>query len=163
MIRRTLEAGTSSEPPSPRAFRSTGGLEASSTAPQRTIRVAGKRDLVSVKEAAAIFGVTERTVRRWLASGKMPQRVQVGREKKFSMQDIEAEIKLDAFELITLTQASELLGRSRRTILRWIAAGRMPTRIRRGKEQKFRFDDILWLSEKNKARENAAYTPPKSI
>ena len=163
MMRRTLETGTSSESLSPQAFRSTGELEASSAALQRTIRIAGKRDLVSVKEAAAIFGVTERTVRRWLASGKMPQRVQVGREKKFSMQDIEAEIKLDAFELITLTQASELLGRSRRTVLRWLAAGRMPTRIRRGKEQKFRFDDILWLSEKNKARENAAYTPPKSI
>jgi excisionase family DNA binding protein len=118
-----------------------------SETPRRAIKVLGQTDLVSAKQAAAIFGVTERTVRRWLASGKLPQRVGDGREKKFSREDIEKEVKLDAFELITLTEASELLGRSRRTLLRWIAAGKMPSRLRRGNNQKFRFVDILWLRE----------------
>jgi excisionase family DNA binding protein len=113
----------------------------------------GQTDLVSTKQVADIYGVTERTVRRWLASGKMPQRVEVGREKKFSKEDIVAELKLDTFELITLTEASDLLGRSRRTLLRWIAAGKMPPRIRRGNDRKFRYADILWLREQSSALE----------
>jgi excisionase family DNA binding protein len=131
-------------------FPSLGALErtkASSDATRRAKKVLGQTELVSVKQSATIFGVSERTVRRWLASGRMPQQVQVGRERKFYRKDIEEEIKLDSFELITLTEASELLGRSRRTLLRWIASGKMPARIRRGKEQKFKYADILWLRE----------------
>jgi excisionase family DNA binding protein len=121
--------------------------EASSDTTLRVKQVLGQAALISTKQAASIFGVTERTVRRWLASGRMPQQVQVGREKKFCKEAIEAEIKMDVFETITLTEASKLLGRSNRTILRWIASGKMPGRIKRGNENKFRYTDILWLRE----------------
>jgi excisionase family DNA binding protein len=60
-------------------------------------KVLSQAGLVSTKHAATIFGVTERTVRRWLASGRMPQQVQAGRERKFCKEAIEAEIKMDVF------------------------------------------------------------------
>lgn len=113
----------------------------------RASKIVVQQELISTKEAAAIFSVTERTIRRWLASGKMPQRVKAGREKKFRRAELETEIKLDAFELITLAQASEILKCSVRTLRRWIASGKMPERIKRGRELKFRYADILWLKE----------------
>jgi excisionase family DNA binding protein len=123
-----------------------GQLTPVSKAPIQAMRMT-KTDLIFTKDAAAILGVSERSVRRWVASGKMPQRVPEGREKKFRKEDIEAEIKLDAIELVALSEASEILDRSVRTLRRWIASGKMPVRIKRGRELKFRYADVLWLKE----------------
>ena len=44
---------------------------------------------LSVKETAAYLEVTVRTIRRWLAEGKMPEQVKVGRERRYRLLDIQ--------------------------------------------------------------------------
>ncbi len=96
--------------------------------------------LIATKEAAEKFGVTERTVRRWIAAGKMPTRVNDGREKKFRTEDIE--LKMSG---VTIQEAAEALCVTVRTVRRWIAAGKMPPRTNEGKKMKFRRVDIQAL------------------
>jgi len=44
--------------------------------------------LMSVEELAEVFGVSRVTIRRWRRSGKL-QAVQVGRELRFRLSDVE--------------------------------------------------------------------------
>ena len=43
---------------------------------------------LSFKATAAYLGVTVRTLRRWEAAGKMPERIKVGREQRYRLLDI---------------------------------------------------------------------------
>lgn len=44
---------------------------------------------LSVVETAAYLEVTVRTIRRWQADNKMPERVKVGRERRYRLLDIQ--------------------------------------------------------------------------
>lgn len=94
-------------------------------------------NFITFKDAARKLGVTVRTMRRWVAAGKMPTRIKDGREKKFLIKDIE----MKAAE-IPIEEAAELLGVTVRTLRRWVAAGKMPTRTLTGRRMKFRRADI---------------------
>jgi excisionase family DNA binding protein len=104
--------------------------------------------LITLKQAAEMLGVTKRTVLRREGAGKMPPRFEAGRGKRFRFADIEAMVKTnftDSIELITLKEAAEMLGTHERTIRRWVAAGKMPPRIGKGKAKKFWRTDIQSL------------------
>jgi excisionase family DNA binding protein len=78
----------------------------------------------------------------------MPPRFDEGRSKKFRLSDIEAMVKTDStasIELITLQEAAQMLGMTARTARRWVAAGKMPPRISKGKHKKFWRADIQAL------------------
>jgi len=92
---------------------------------------------MTFKDAARKLDVTVRTMRRWVAAGKMPPRIKDGREKKFLIEDIE----MKAAE-VTIEEAAELTGVTVRTLRRWLAAGKMPTRTTTGRRMKFRRADI---------------------
>jgi excisionase family DNA binding protein len=47
-------------------------------------------DLVDVKRAAVLLGVSVRTVRRWTWAGRMPCRVKHGHRMKFHEADLQA-------------------------------------------------------------------------
>ena len=101
--------------------------------------------LIALQEAAVILGASERTVRRWVAAGKMPRRFEEGRGKKFRLVDIEAMVKTESINLITLKQAAEMLGVTERTVRRWVAARKMPPRTKKGRDKKFWRADIQAL------------------
>jgi hypothetical protein len=44
---------------------------------------------LSVKDTAAYLEKAVRTIRRWQADGRMPQRVKVGRERRYRLLDIQ--------------------------------------------------------------------------
>ncbi len=44
----------------------------------------------TIKQAAAMLGVSVRTVRRWEAAGKMPERSKHGRRKTYRATDVRA-------------------------------------------------------------------------
>lgn len=97
-------------------------------------------ELITLREAARLLGVTERTARRWIAAGRMPHRFKEGQDKKFRRADIEAEA-----ELLTIHQAGEVLGRSVRTLRRWLADGKLSPWVWRGREMRFRRVDLMRL------------------
>jgi predicted DNA-binding transcriptional regulator AlpA len=47
-------------------------------------------ELITIKQAAQMLGVTVRTVRRREAAGQMPERIKHGRNKKYRRANIEA-------------------------------------------------------------------------
>jgi Helix-turn-helix domain len=86
---RHIHTGGASEPRCPaRKVKENGISRDLSNAPRRAIKVLGQTDLISTKQVADIFGVTERTVRRWLASGKLPQRVEWSVARRNSLKKI---------------------------------------------------------------------------
>jgi excisionase family DNA binding protein len=104
--------------------------------------------LITLIQAAEILGLHERTVRRWVSAGKMPPRIKKGRVKKFPRADIEAMVKTNtthSTEFITLTEAAQMLGMTERTVRRWVSAGKMPPRIKKGNAKKFWRADIQAL------------------
>jgi excisionase family DNA binding protein len=120
-------------------------LFAERTAHDAKVRTAEKAkvagDLVSIEEAAKTFGVTVRTLRRWVAAGKMPGRIKDGREKKFRAHDLD-----EKSSAVTIQEAAEYLGVTVRTLRRWVAAGKMPARTSEGNKLKFRRADIAALT-----------------
>jgi excisionase family DNA binding protein len=52
--------------------------------------LAGHRPLVSIGEAARIFGVNPRTLRRWEADGKIRSQRTLGGHRRYDRADIEA-------------------------------------------------------------------------
>jgi excisionase family DNA binding protein len=47
-------------------------------------------EFISITRAAKLLGVSVRTVRRWQAEGKMPERVKRSREKMYRRADVMA-------------------------------------------------------------------------
>jgi excisionase family DNA binding protein len=48
------------------------------------------RDMVTIEQTAELLGVSVRTVRRWVAEGKMPEQYCRGHRKNFLRRDLEA-------------------------------------------------------------------------
>lgn len=55
---------------------------------------------------------------------------------------LEVNNKRDGEGLVTIEQAAKRLNVSVRTVMRWVAAGKMPPRVKDGREKKFRVCDI---------------------
>lgn len=47
-------------------------------------------NLISIKRAAAMLGVSLRTMRYWQARGRMPERIKHGHRLKYRLSDIQA-------------------------------------------------------------------------
>jgi excisionase family DNA binding protein len=105
-------------------------------------------ELITIRQAAEVLGITVRTANRWVAAGEMPNRIKDGRTKKFRREDIVRKAKAEFVELITLDEAAKMLNLSIRTLRRWVAAGKMPARTKRGTQKKFWRAEIEQLMNK---------------
>jgi len=94
---------------------------------------------LTIKEAASLLGVSEKTLRRWEAKGiiKAPQRIN-GNQRSYDLEDIQ---KLQD-NYITIGQAAEKLNISIATLRRWEQKGLIAPKRTDGNQRRYDISDI---------------------
>ncbi len=111
-------------------------------------------DYLTLAEAASRYGVSERTLRRWVATGRVRGvRLRWRRGTFFRKEDVPGPIEeADFAGMVTRAEAAEQGCVSERTIDRWISRGWLRSRKNARRRLLVSLDDVLRESRGHRAR-----------
>lgn len=121
-------------------------------------------DLLSIKQAAELMGITEKTLYARYYAGKEPQPISVDGKIRFKRLDIEAYLADSRRDdLLTVEEAAKIIGIKPKVLYSRACRGLLPRHIKVGKQIRYRKEDVEAYSKENIAIAEAEFEAEQKV